>query len=134
MVETFHTVVADRTMRATWRPVQHAGITVFCFHSDSVDIDILNSGQTQRWSLVCPDLGISIKTFRFWRMCIARYDTRIPPRSEKQKSQILKSGIKYQHFNMLEDVLHIYKLFHLPAKHSTVQINMMLEQAKYSTK
>jgi hypothetical protein len=90
MVETFHTIVADRAMRATWRPVQHAGVTVFCFHGGSIYFDILNSGQTQRWSLVRPNLCI---TFRFWTMRVAKYDARISPRSEKQKTQILNSDI-----------------------------------------
>jgi hypothetical protein len=91
MVKPFYAVVADRAMGAARRPIQHAGVAVFGLHSNSIDNNILHSGQAQWWSLVSSNLSIAFKTFRFWRMCIPRYDTWIPRRSEKQKTHILQS-------------------------------------------
>jgi hypothetical protein len=77
MVKSFHTVVAYGTVRTSWGPIKHAGITVLGLHSYPIDDNILCAWQTERWGLARSKWSVPFITFRLWRMSITRYYTRI---------------------------------------------------------
>lgn len=54
MIKAFHTVVADRTMRTTWRTIKHASITIFYFHSDAINCNFFCARKLQAWCVPSP--------------------------------------------------------------------------------
>ncbi|KAK2415209.1 DHHC-type zinc finger family protein [Trifolium repens] len=80
MIKPFYTVITDRAVRASRRPIKHASIAILDLYNNAIDINLLNPWQPQLRSLTSTDICITIKTFWFWRMCIAWYYARISTR------------------------------------------------------
>lgn len=98
MIKSLNTIVADRTMRGTRRPVQQTCITVLDFNCVSIHDYILCSWKFQMRSSTVDPLhgrGMFIKCFvRFRRCCVSWDNSRISTRCQKEKNYILHEILK----------------------------------------
>jgi hypothetical protein len=94
MIKTFHAVIADRAVWASGRSVKQAGVTVFDLHTDSINNDVLCPRQTELLWCLTPNIIAPINAFRFRRMSITRYYTRVSTRCKKKQRQILEKEKK----------------------------------------
>lgn len=113
VIKALHTVITDRTVRASRWSIQHAGVTVLNLNKDSIYKYILCPWQTQLlWCLTIPSIIVHINGFRFRRMGVTGYYTRISTRGKKQQCQILENKKGSVTTHNVDWLINTLKLIH----------------------